>query len=185
MQGGVDFYFANFEILFRKDLIMSLDGAYLNLIKQELTAKGLIGSRTDKIHQPARDELVFTFRGFKGGVKVAMSANPSAARVCITEGITDNPQSPPMFCMLLRKHLSGGRLIGISQEGLERVLSFDFECVNEIGDMVHNRLSVELLGRCSNIILLTDKKGEWRVVDSIKRIGDDVSAVRRILPGIL
>lgn len=164
---------------------MSLDGAYLNLIKQELTAKGLIGSRTDKIHQPARDELVFTFRGFKGGVKVAMSANPSAARVCITEGITDNPQSPPMFCMLLRKHLSGGRLIGISQEGLERVLSFDFECVNEIGDMVRNRLSVELLGRCSNIILLTDKKGEWRVVDSIKRIGDDVSAVRRILPGIL
>lgn len=164
---------------------MSLDGAYLSLIKQELTAKGLIGSRVDKIHQPARDELTVTLRGFKGGVKIAMSANPSAARVCITEGITDNPQSPPMFCMLLRKHLSGGRLLDISQEGLERVLSFDFECVNEIGDIVRNRLSVELLGRCSNIILLTEKNGEWRVVDSIKRIGDDVSAVRRILPGIL
>lgn len=164
---------------------MSLDGAYLNLIKQELTSAGLIGSRVDKIHQPARDELVFTFRGYKGGIKVAMSANPSAARVCITEGITDNPQLPPMFCMLLRKHLSGGRLLDISQEGLERVLSFDFECVNEIGDIVRNRLSVELLGRCSNIILLTEKSGELRVVDSIKRIGDDVSAIRRILPGIL
>lgn len=164
---------------------MSLDGAYLNLIKQELKAKGLIGSRVDKIHQPARDELTVTLRGFKGGVKIAMSANPSTARVCITEGITDNPQSPPMFCMLLRKHLSGGRLLDISQEGLERVLSFDFECVNEIGDIVRNRLSVELLGRCSNIILLTEKGGEWRVADSIKRIGDDVSAVRRILPGIL
>lgn len=164
---------------------MSLDGAYLNLIKQELISKGLIGSRADKIHQPSRDELIFTFRGFKGGVKVAMSANPSAARVCVTEGIADNPQSPPMFCMLMRKHLSGGRLLDISQEGLERVLSFDFECVNEIGDIVKNRLSVELLGRCSNIILLTEKEGQWRVVDSIKRIGDDVSAVRRILPGIL
>lgn len=164
---------------------MSLDGAYLSLIKQELLNKGLIGSRVDKIHQPARDELVITLRGFKGGVRVAMSANPSAARVCVTEGVADNPQSPPMFCMLMRKHLSGGRLLDISQEGLERVLSFDFECVNEIGDIVRNRLSVELLGRCSNIILLTEKNGEWRVVDSIKRIGDDVSAIRRILPGIL
>lgn len=164
---------------------MSLDGAYLSLIKQELINKGIIGSRVDKIHQPSREELVITFRGFKGAYKVAFSANPSAARVCITEGITDNPQSPPMFCMLLRKHLSGGKLLDISQEGLERVLSFDFECVNEIGDIVHNRLSAELLGRCSNIILLTEKEGQWRVVDSIKRIGDDVSALRRILPGIL
>ena len=164
---------------------MSLDGAYLSLIKQELLTKGLIGSRVDKIHQPARDELVITLRGFKGGVRIAMSANPSAARVCVTEGIADNPQSPPMFCMLLRKHLSSGRLLDISQDGLERVLAFDFECVNEIGDIVRNRLSVELLGRCSNIILLTEKNGEWRVVDSIKRIGDDVSAIRRILPGIL
>ncbi len=164
---------------------MSLDGAFLSLIKNELTAKGLVGSRVDKIHQPARDELVVTLRGYKGAVRLALSANPSAARVCVTEGIADNPQSPPMFCMLLRKHLSGGRLLDITQEGLERVLSFDFECVNEIGDIVRNRLSVELLGRCSNIILLTEKNGEWRVVDSIKRIGDDVSAIRRILPGIL
>jgi len=164
---------------------MSLDGAFLSLIKNELTAKGLVGSRVDKIHQPARDELVVTLRGYKGAVRLALSANPSAARVCVTEGIADNPQSPPMFCMLLRKHLSGGRLLDITQEGLERVLSFDFECVNEIGDIVRNRLSAELLGRCSNIILLTEKNGKWRVVDSIKRIGDDVSAIRRILPGIL
>ncbi|MCM1055288.1 MAG: NFACT family protein [Bacteroides sp.] len=164
---------------------MSLDGAFLSLVKSELTGKGLIGSRVDKIHQPARDELTVTLRGSGGAVRLALSANPSAARVCVTESLADNPQSPPMFCMLLRKHLNGGRLLNITQEGLERVLAFDFECVNEIGDIVKNRLSVELLGRCSNIILLTEKNGEMRVVDSIKRIGDDVSAVRRILPGIL
>lgn len=164
---------------------MSLDGAFLSLVKKELTEKGLIGSRIDKIHQPAKDELTITLRGFKGAFRLALSVNPSAARVCITEATADNPQAPPMFCMLLRKHLSGGRLIGIVQDGLERVLGLDFECVNEIGDIVHNRLSVELIGRCSNIILLTEKNGEMRVADSIKRIGDDVSAVRRILPGIL
>ena len=164
---------------------MSLDGAFLSLVRTELLQKNLIGSRVDKIHQPARDELLISFRSISGGVKIAMSANPSTARVCITEAAADNPKSPPMFCMLMRKHLSGGRLLGIEQDGLERVLSFDFECVNEIGDIVHNRLSVELLGRCSNIILLTEKEGQLRVVDSIKRIGDDVSAIRRILPGIL
>ncbi len=163
---------------------MSLDGAFLSLVRKELLSKGLIGSRVDKIHQPAKDELVISLRGSQGGVRIAMSANPSTARVCITEASADNPQSPPMFCMLLRKHLSGGRLLGIEQDGLERVLSFDFECVNEIGDIVHNRLSAELLGRCSNIILLTERDGILRVVDSIKRIGDNVSAVRRILPGI-
>ena len=164
---------------------MSLDGAFLSLVRKELLSKDLIGSRVDKIHQPARDELLIALRSIHGGVKIAMSANPSAARVCITEAAADNPKSPPMFCMLMRKHLSGGRLLGIEQDSLERVLSFDFECVNEIGDIVRNRLSVELLGRCSNIILLTEKEGKLRVVDSIKRIGDDVSAVRRILPGIL
>ena len=164
---------------------MSLDGAFLSLVRKELLNKNLVGSRVDKIHQPARDELLITLRGIAGGIRLALSANPSAARICITEAAADNPKSPPMFCMLMRKHLSGGRLLGIEQDGLERVMSFDFECVNEIGDIVHNRLSVELLGRCSNIILLTEKEGQLRVVDSIKRIGDDVSAVRRILPGIL
>lgn len=164
---------------------MSLDGAFLSLVRKELLDKNLIGSRVDKIHQPARDELLITLRGITSGIRLSLSANPSAARICITEAAADNPKSPPMFCMLLRKHLSGGRLLDIKQDGLERVMSFDFECVNEIGDIVHNRLSVELLGRCSNIILLTEKEGQLRVVDSIKRIGDDVSAVRRILPGIL
>ena len=154
---------------------MSLDGAFLSLVRTELLSRNLIGSRVDKIHQPARDELLISLRTVSGGVRIALSANPSAARVCITEAAADNPKSPPMFCMLMRKHLSGGRLLAIEQDGLERVLSFDFECVNEIGDIVHNRLSVELLGRCSNIILLTEKEGQLRVVDSIKRIGDDVS----------
>ncbi|MGN1109638.1 MAG: NFACT family protein, partial [Oscillospiraceae bacterium] len=92
-----------------------------------------------------------------------------------------NPQQPPMFCMLLRKHLSGGKLTAIRQDGLERIVSLDFECTNEIGDIVTNTLIAEIMGRHSNIILVRD----GRVIDSIKRITDDISSVRRVLPGIM
>ena len=163
---------------------MSLDGAFLHLVKQELIDKGLIGSRVDKVHQPAKDELVITFRFHGGSQRVLFSADPQCARVCLT-GAGENPQSPPMFCMLMRKYLSGGRLLSIEQDGLERILDFEFECTNEIGDIVKNRLVVEIMGRFSNIILLTQKEGEWRVVDSVKRVGDGTSSVRRILPGVV
>ena len=87
--------------------------------------------------------------------------------------------------MLFRKFLCGGRLTAIHQDGLERILNFDFECTNEIGDTVQNRLVAEIMGKHSNIILLTKKTDGWRVVDSVKRITDDISSVRRILPNIL
>lgn len=163
---------------------MSLDGAFLHLVKNELLNKNLVGARVDKIHQPSREEIVITLRGFSGAHKLLMSANPASARICLTEGVQDNPASPPMFCMLLRKHLSGGKLLRIEQDGLERILCLDFSCVNEIGDEVENRLSVELMGRCSNIILLSKQERGYKVIDSIKRITDDISSVRRILPGI-
>ena len=86
--------------------------------------------------------------------------------------------------MLLRKHLGGGKLTDIIQDGLERIISFDFLCMNEIGDMVTNRLTAEIMGRHSNIMLMTEKDGVMRVIDSIKRITDDISSVRRILPNI-
>ena len=163
---------------------MSLDGAFLCLVRDELLKRNIIGGRVDKIHQPSREEITISLRTWGGSEKILLSSNPSSARICFTDGFQDNPMSPPMFCMLLRKHLSGGRLLNVFQDGLERILCFDFECVNEIGDIVENRLSVELMGRCSNIILLSKTESGYRVIDSIKRITDDISSVRRILPGI-
>ncbi len=157
---------------------MSLDGAFLHLVKAELMP--LIGSRVDKVYQPSREEIVIALRCRDGAKKLILSANSVSARVNLTEAAFDNPQQPPMFCMLMRKHLGGGRLTDIRQDGLERIIFFDFECLNEIGDIVTNTLAAEIMGRHSNIILIRD----GRVVDSIKRVTDDISSVRRVLPNI-
>ena len=166
---------------------MSLDGAYLHCVKAEL--ENLIGARVDKIYQPSREEIIVSLRmlnsGDRGAKKLLFSANGGAARVHLTNAEFDNPQTPPMFCMLLRKRLGGGRFSAIRQDGLERVLYFDFECTNEIGDPVVNTLAAEIMGRYSNIILMSG----GRVVDSVKRITcedtEDLSKVRRILPNIV
>ena len=164
---------------------MSLDGAYLHCVKAEL--ENLIGARVDKIHQPSREEIVISLRMFndRGAKKLLFSANGGAARVHLTNAEFDNPQTPPMFCMLLRKRLGGGKLSAIRQDGLERVIYFDFECTSEIGDPVVNTLAAEIMGRYSNIILMSG----GRVVDSVKRITcedtEDESKVRRILPNIV
>lgn len=162
---------------------MSLDGALLHCVKEEL--KALIGGRVDKIYQPSKEEIVILLRMLNGkdrsAGKIIFSANGSSARVNLTSADFDNPQTPPMFCMLLRKHLSGGKLTDIRQDGLERILYFDFECVNEIGDIVINTLTAELMGRYSNIILMRD----GRVIDSVKRIADEEKGLRRILPNIV
>jgi len=162
---------------------LSLDGAMLKYVREELSE--LVGSRIEKIFQPSREEVVITFRkpnsADRGAKRVIFSANGSAARVNLTEAALENPPSPPMFCMLLRKHLGSGRLLGIRQDGLERILYFDFECVNEIGDIVTNTITAEIMGRFSNIILVRG----GRVIDSIKRVTDEISGVRRILPNIV
>ncbi|MBD5383939.1 MAG: fibronectin/fibrinogen-binding protein [Ruminococcaceae bacterium] len=162
---------------------MSLDGALLHCVKQELT--NLIGARVDKIYQPSREEIVLSLRQLNAADKsrksLIFSANGGSARVNLTSAEFENPQSPPMFCMLLRKHLGGGRLVDIRQDGLERILYFDFECTNEIGDIVVNTVVSEIMGRHSNIIIVRD----GRVVDSIKRVTDEVSSVRRVLPNIV
>ncbi len=158
---------------------MSLDGAFLHIVTNEL--QPLIGARVDKVYQPSREEIVISLRTYRdGGKKVVLSANSVSARVDLTSASFENPQQPPMFCMLLRKHLGGGKLIAIRQDGLERIISLDFECTNEIGDIVTNTVIAEIMGRHSNIILVRD----GRVIDSVKRITDDISSVRRVLPGI-
>lgn len=158
---------------------MSLDGAFLHLVKAEL--EPLVGARVDKVYQPSREELVLSLRTFHDGAKkLLLSCNSQSARVNLTNAAFDNPQQPPMLCMLMRKHLCGGRLVSIRQDGLERILYFDFECTNEIGDTVTNTLVAEIMGRHSNIILVRD----GRVVDSVKRVTDEISSVRRVLPNI-
>lgn len=158
---------------------MSLDGAFLHIVTNEL--QPLVGARVDKVYQPSREEIVLSLRTFRdGGKKIVLSANSVSARLNLTEASFENPQQPPMFCMLLRKHLSSGKLTAIRQDGLERIVALDFECTNEIGDIVTNTLIAEIMGRHSNIILVRD----GRVIDSIKRITDDISSVRRVLPGI-
>ncbi len=157
---------------------MALDGAFLLAVKQELTP--LIGGRAEKIHQPSKDELIITIRTRDGSSRLLMSAAAGSARLHITEEAIENPPSPPMFCMLMRKHLSGARLADIRQDGLERILYFVFEGINELGDPVTLTLAAEIMGKYSNIILIGS---EGRIIDSIKRTDDVTCRDRIILPG--
>lgn len=158
---------------------MALDGAFLYAVKKEL--EPLIGGRVDRIHQPSREEIVIALRTRQGTKKLYISANAGSARVHITEKQVDNPQVPPMFCMLLRKHLGSGRLTAVRQDGLERILFLDFECVNELGDVVTVTLACEIMGRCSNLIVIGS---DGRVIDSIKRVDEEMSRQRMVLPGM-
>lgn len=154
---------------------MALDGAFLYAVKNEL--QELIGGRVEKIYQPSREEIVISIRK----KKLYISANASSARVHITQKQPDNPQTPPMFCMLLRKKIGSGRLIEIRQDGLERILFFDFECMNELGDLVKITLACEIMGRCSNLIIISD---DGKIIDSIKRVDEEMSRERMVLPGM-
>jgi predicted ribosome quality control (RQC) complex YloA/Tae2 family protein len=158
---------------------MALDGAFLHAVKNEL--QPLVGSRIEKIHQPSREEVIISIRTRSGSKKLYISANAGSARVHITEKPVDNPQTPPMFCMLLRKRLGSGKLMAIRQDGLERILFLDFECVNELGDIVTVTIACEIMGRCSNLILIDH---EGKVIDSIKRVDEEMSRERMVLPGM-
>lgn len=158
---------------------MALDGVFLRLVKNQLIP--LIGGRVDKIHQPSRDELLFTIRTREGGFRLLFNTGAGTARVHITNAEIENPKTPPMFCMFMRKHLSSGKLIDIRQDGFERILYFDFDSANEMGDMCRLTLAMEIMGRHSNLILINS---DGKIVDSIKRVGQDMSAVRMVLPGM-
>lgn len=165
---------------------MALDGALLRQIKHELEGC-LIGSRVDKIHQFSREEMVFVLRlrepaadGARSA-KLYLSAGADSPRLHLTSSSFENPKSPPMFCMLMRKHLGSAKLLEIRQVGLDRILHLIFETRNEMGDLIELTVAIEIMGRHSNIILI-DENG--RVIDSIKRIDDTMSSVRPILPGV-
>ena len=159
---------------------MALDGAFLHVVAEEIRGE-LLGARVDKIAQPSREEIIITMRFRGGSRKLLFSANPSSPRVHFTSVSLENPLSPPMFCMLLRKHLNAGKLVQIRQNGMDRILTFVFETVNELGDLTTMQLILEIMGRHSNLILVDASE---RVIDSIKRVGNEVSSVRMVLPGV-
>ncbi len=159
---------------------MALDGLYLSCLRGEIE-KALLGLRVDKISQPSREEVFMGFHGKEGSHRLYLSAQVNAPRIQLTALRAENPPQPPMFCMLLRKHLAGGKLVGVRQPGAERVLHLDFECVNELGDTVKLTLAAEMMGKYSNIILIGS---DGKVLDALRRVDLAMSAVRPILPGV-
>ena len=123
---------------------MAFDGAFLSCLRAELQDT-LRDARIDKIHQPSREELVLSLRRRNGAEKLYISARANSPRIHFTAVPLENPAQPPMFCMLLRKRMTGGRLAAIRQPGLERALYLDFDCVNELGDIVRLTLAVEIM----------------------------------------
>lgn len=160
---------------------MALDGIFLNFLTKE-TAEALVGAKVDKIHQPSKNELVFVMRTRTGTFKLLLSADANAPRFHITKNAPENPQSPPMLCMLLRKRLSGATLLSIEQQALDRVVFFKFDATNEIGDKETLTLVSEIMAQHSNVILL-DK--DRRVLDALKRVNSEKSSYRLVLPGAL
>lgn len=159
---------------------MAIDGIFLHLLLQELAP--LAGeARVDRVHQPARETLLIALRSRAGNKRLLLSASPQTPRIQLTESNYENPGTPPMFCMLLRKHLSGARLMRFSQAGRDRIIRIGFEGRNDFGDITHPELVVEIMGRHSNIILTN---GEDRILDAIKRIDPSMSSVRQVLPNL-
>ncbi len=159
---------------------MALDGAFLRHIKKELETS-LINTKVDKIYQPTRDELVLFMRSREGMKKLYISARAGSSRICLTDSTPENPKTPPMLCMLLRKRLSGARLREIKQPSLERLLMLEFEGTNELGDIVTMTLAVEIMGQYSNVIFID---GDGIIIDAFRRVDASMSSQRLVLPGM-
>ncbi len=160
---------------------MALDGLTLHFIKEEI-ASAAVGCRVEKVHQPSREELVLVLRGRNGAHKLLISARANSPKIHFTAFPPENPATPPMLCMLLRKHLTSALLTNVRQEGLERVLFLDFDATNEIGEPVKFTLCTEIMAQYSNIILINE---QGNILDAVKRVDSETSSLRQILPGML
>ena len=158
---------------------MALAGMYLNFLVSEVNTL-LAGSKVDKIHQPSKNELVFIMRTKGGMHKLYFSADANSPRFAVVEKTPENPQNPPMLCMLFRKRLVGATLLSVEQYGLDRIAFFNFDATNEIGDRVKLTLAVEIMAQHSNVILFD---GENRIVDALRRVDSEKSSYRLVLPG--
>lgn len=158
---------------------MAFDGITIANVVKELRA-ALIGGRLYKIAQPEPDELLLTIKNTDGQYRLFLSAEASLPLIYLTENNKQAPMTAPNFCMLLRKHLQNGRIVDITQPGLERIVHIDVEHLNEMGDLCRKKLIVEIMGKHSNIIFCDDKN---MIIDSIKHVSGLVSSVREVLPG--
>ena len=159
---------------------MAFDAFLLSAVLAELKEK-TVSARVEKIHQPSRDSVIFHLKCADGRQKLLFGISPTAPRLHLTSASPENPAEPPMFCMLLRKHLSGARLAGISQIPMERCAEFTFDCIDEMGDPVQKKLVAELMGRTCNLYLLG---ADGRIIDCLRRVGLDETAKRPALPGM-
>ena len=159
---------------------MAFDAVFLSAVLAEVR-KRCLGARVDKIHQPSRDTLILHLRSRDSREKLLFAVNPTAPRLHLTSASPENPAEPPMFCMLLRKHLLGARLTEITQLPMERAAFFTFDCTDEMGDAVQKQLAAELMGRTCNLYLLAP---DGRILDCLRRIGLDETTRRPALPGL-
>ncbi|MDW7672922.1 MAG: NFACT RNA binding domain-containing protein, partial [Bacillota bacterium] len=159
--------------------LMSFDGIFINGICQELTGK-LVQGKVEKVHQPESHTLIFLIRNQGENYQLLISSDPNNSRIHLTSEKKTNPLHPPLFCMVLRKHLNGGKINSISQPGLERVVRIHFSTYTELGDLEGRTLVCEFMGKHSNIILLDN---DGKIIDSIKRVSHSISRFREVLPG--
>lgn len=161
---------------------MSLDGIVTRSIVHELKNK-ISEGKIDKVYQPENDEILLNIRAKGNNVKLLISASSNNPRMHLTTQTKSNPMNPPMFCMLLRKHLQGGRITDIRQSAMDRIINIDIQSFDELGVLITRSLVIEIMGRHSNIILI--EKETNKILDSIKRVTPDISSVRQVFPGIL
>ena len=159
---------------------MPFDALFLTAVRRELESS-LTGCRVDKVQQPQRDTLILSMRGAAGGGKLLLTASPNHPRIHLTNEPAENPAQPPMFCMLLRKHLTGGRLVGMQQPEMERLLDLTFDCTDEMGSPTQKHLILEIMGRNSNLILTAE---DGRILDCLRRVDFEMSEQRQVLPGL-
>ena len=159
---------------------MPIDAVFLESLCEELQGK-LLTCRVDKVQQPERDTILLSMRGASGGGKLLLTASPNHPRIQLTNLSFENPAQPPMFCMLLRKHLTGGRLVSITQPPMERLAELTFDCIDEMGTPCQKKLILELMGRNSNLILAG---ADGRILDCLRRVDFEMSEQRQVLPGL-
>lgn len=158
---------------------MAFDGITVSAIKAEIEDK-ILGGRIDKVYQPEKDEIILGIRSMGQAYKLLLTSNASNPKFHFTQTNPSNPMTPPLFCMVMRKHLQSGKIIKIEQPDFDRILNIYVESLNELGDYSVKKLVLEIMSRHSNIIL-TDENNT--ILDCIKHIGHDTSSVREVLPG--
>ena len=160
---------------------MPLDSITLSALAQELRSS-VVGAKIDKVQQPERDTVVLSLRGQGGNVRLLLCGGVGNARVHLTQTPYENPASPPMFCMLLRKHLVGARISALSQPERERILLLSLDGYDELGLPTKKTLAIEMIGRGTNLILCD---GDGRIIDCLRRVDSEMSALRQVLPGLI